>query len=198
MTGTIGETILSFLPELSVGDKVKLLDVLFPVLKEQEKDVGSRERVSRKTFLVAGYHFGVKNHEGADILKNAIRMRLADYEAGVSIKETLLVPEGWFIAETILSSLKEEDVHMKVGGIVLTKVEDLCRVSYGVHYVDIPKEEGIKIAVAIDKKLYYKNEELGVLVRDDGSVFLFTNLEDRVRVREPHKLLIFLKAGCYG
>ena len=198
MTGTVGEILLSFLPELSTNDRIKVLDVLVPVLKEQEKDMENRERVSRKTLLTKGYHFGSKNYEGGDILRNAVRMRLADYSAGVSIKETLPVPEGWFIVESILSSLKKEDLHIKTGGLVLTKVDDLCRVNYGVHYVDIPSEERIKIATAIDRRLFYKNDELGILVRDDGNVFMFTNLNgDRVHVKEPYKLMVFLRVGCY-
>ena len=196
MTGTVVEVLLSGLSELSVNDRVRVLDVLVPVLKEQEKGMESREKVSRKTFLSTGYHFGSTNYEGVDILKNAVRMRLADYDAGVSIKETLPVPEGWLIVENMLRSLKKEDLHLKTGGLILTKVEDLCRINYGVHYVDIPEEERIKIATAIDRGLYYKNEELGILVRDDGRVFVFTNLDgDRVYVKEPYKLMIFLRAG---
>ena len=66
----------------------------------------------------------------------------------------------------------------------------LYRIACGQYYIDIPEEERIKTAIAIEKRLYYKNESL--LVRSDGSVFLFLG-EDRIPVREPHKLLIFLR-----
>ena len=154
--------------------------------------------MSRKTLLDRGYHFGSKNFEGSDVLKNAVRIRLADYAAGVSLKETIPVPEGWFIVETVLRSLDKEDLHIRTGGLVLMKTGDLLRISYGHLYIDIPPEEAVKIALAIDRKLYYRNDDLGVLVRDDGNVFLFTNLGDRVHVKEPHRLMIFLRAGCHG
>ncbi len=197
MLGTTSELIFSILPELSTNDRVKMLDVLIPVLKEQEKEAGKREKVSRKVFLDRGYHFGAKNFEGSDVLRNAIRMRLADYAAGVSLKETAPVPEGWFIAESLMKSLRKEDLYIKTGGLVLIRTEDLYRITYGYYYVDIPPEERIKIVSAIDRRLYYRNDELGVLVRDDGTVFLFTNLGDRVHVKEPHKLMLFLRVGCY-
>ncbi|HHJ63316.1 MAG TPA: hypothetical protein ENJ61_00250 [Aquifex aeolicus] len=174
-----------------------MLDVLVPVLKEQEKDTEKREKISKKAFLDRGYHFGSKNFEGSDILRNAVRIRLADYAAGVSLKETAPVPEGWFIVETVMKSLGKEELYIRIGGLVLMKVGDLCRITYGYYYVDIPPEERVKISSAIDRRLYYRNDELGVLVRNDGSVFLFTNLGDRVHVKEPYRLMIFLRVGCY-
>lgn len=194
MSSTVCETILSVLSQLSSSDRIRILDVLVPVLKEQEKEEEKRERVSRKTLLDRGYHFGAKNYEGNDVLRNAIRLRLADYEAGVSLKETVQVPEGWFIAGEIFSGLRKEDIYMKTGGVILTKTEDLCRISYGVYYIDVPYEERVKIMEAIDRKLYYRNEELEILVRSDGKVYLFTN-HDRVYVKEPHRLYIFLRAS---
>jgi len=196
MLGTIPETIFSFLSELSTGDRIRILDVLIPVLKEQEKEAEKRNRISRKVLLDRGYHFGSKNYEGSDIFRNAVRLRLADYAAGVSVKETILVPEGWYLVEEIIESLRRGDLHIRAGGLILTKVEDLCRISYGIYYVDVPSEERMKMAIAIDRKLYYRNDELGILVRDDGSVYLFTNLDGgRVYVKEPHRLYIFLRAS---
>lgn len=52
----------------------------------------------------------------------------------------------------------------------------------------------MKIANAIDRGLYYKNDELGILVRSDGNVYVFIGKEDRVYVKEPYKLMIFLRA----
>ena len=197
MLGTTAELLFSLLAEVSLNDKIKILDVLVPVLKEQEKKFEEREKIKKKALLDKGYHFGSKNYEGADILKNAVRMRLADYTAGVSLKETVQVPEGWLIVNKILNTLKGEDLYIKTGGLVLIKAGNVFRINYGHYYVDLPYEERIKIVEAIDRKLYYKNDDLGILVRDDGHIFLFTNLEDRVRVKEPYKLMLFLRVGCY-
>ena len=197
MVGTTAELLFSFLPEVSQNDRVKVLDVLVPVLKEQEKMPEKRTKVSRKVLLDTGYHFGSKNHEGNDILKNAIRIRLADYAAGVSLKETIPVPEGWLIVHNTLKLMETEDLYIKTGGLILIKAGDLFRINYGHYYVDLPYEERVKIAEAIDRKLYYRNDDLGVLVRDDGNVFMFTNLGDRVHVKEPYKLMLFLRVGCH-
>jgi len=193
----MGETLnflLSFIPTASQTDRVKILEVLLPVLKEQEKPMQERESIAKKEILKTGYHFSSKNYEGKDILKNAVRIRLADYSAGVSLKETILVPEGWFVVEKTLSFLRKEDLYLKVGGLVLTKVGDLFRINYGPYYIDVPEEERLKIAIAIDKGLYYKNEELGVWVTENGNVYFFMGKGDRVRVKEPLKLWIFLRA----
>lgn len=194
MVGTVSEFILSSLAELSAADKFKLLAALVPVLKEQEKEMEKRRKVAEKIFLEKGYHFGSKNYEGSDILRNAVRVRLADWTAGVSIKETIPVPEGWFVVEKVLRDLKDAELCEKSGGLILLKTEDLFRLSYGTFYVDIPFEERVKIANAIDRGLYYKNDELGILVRSDGNVYVFIGKEDRVYVKEPYKLMIFLRA----
>jgi len=194
MVGTVSEFILSSLAELSAADKFKLLATLVPVLKEQEKEMEKRRKVAEKIFLEKGYHFGSKNYEGSDILRNAVRVRLADWTAGVSIKETIPVPEGWFVVEKVLRDLKDAELCEKSGGLILLKTEDLFRLSYGTFYVDIPFEERVKIANAIDRGLYYKNDELGILVRSDGNVYVFIGKEDRVYVKEPYKLMIFLRA----
>ena len=194
MVGTVSEFILSSLAELSAADKFKLLATLVPVLKEQEKEMEKRRKVAEKIFLEKGYHFGSKNYEGSDILRNAVRVRLADWTAGVSIKETIPVPEGWFVVEKVLRDLKDAELYEKSGGLILLKTEDLFRLSYGTFYVDIPFEERVKIANAIDRGLYYKNDELGILVRSDGNVYVFIGKEDRVYVKEPYKLMIFLRA----
>ena len=195
MVGTVSEFILSSLAELSAADKFKLLATLVPVLKEQEKEMEKRRKVAEKIFLEKGYHFGSKNYEGSDILRNAVRVRLADWTAGVSIKETIPVPEGWFVVEKVLRDLKDAELCEKSGGLILLKTEDLFRLSYGTFYVDIPFEERVKIANAIDRGLYYKNDELGILVRSDGNVYVFIGKEDRVYVKEPYKLMIFLRVG---
>lgn len=192
MSATL-EFLLSFLPSASQTDRVKVLEVLLPVLKEQEKPFLRRTKVQRKEFLSSGYHFSCKNYEGKDVLRNAFRIRFADYGAGVSLKETLLVPEGWFLVEKTLDFLRKEDLYLKVGGLVLVKTGDLYRINYGAHFIDLPEDERVKIANAVDRGLYYKNDELGVLVKEDGSVYLFTNF-DRVFVKEPLKLLIFLRS----
>lgn len=194
MVGTVSEFILSSLAELSAADKFKLLATLVPVLKEQEKEMEKRRKVAEKIFLEKGYHFGSKNYEGSDILRNAVRVRLADWTAGVSIKETIPAPEGWFVVEKVLRDLKDAELCEKSGGLILLKTEDLFRLSYGTFYVDIPFEERVKIANAIDRGLYYKNDELGILVRSDGNVYVFIGKEDRVYVKEPYKLMIFLRA----
>ncbi len=194
MTGAVSEFFLSLSEELKVTDKVKALEVLIPVLKEQEKEYEKREKRKMKVLLTRGYHFGAKNFEGNDILKNAIRVIHADYEAGVSVKETIPVPEGWFIAETLFSSLrKDEEVCIKSGGVIMLKAGNLFRVSCGSLYFDIPREERIKMAHAIDRGLYYRNDDLGVLIRSDGNVYLFVNGENRVYLKEPYKFFIFLR-----
>jgi len=192
MVGTTVEFLLSFIPSASQTDRVKVLEVLLPVLKEQEKPLQERSKVQRKEFLSSGYHLSSKNYEGEDVLRNAFRIRLADYSAGVSLKETLLVPEGWYVVEKALSFLRQEDLYLKLGGLVLVKTGELYRINYGSYFIDLPEEERVKIANAIDRGLYYRNDKMGVLVKEDGSVYLFTHL-DRVPVREPLKLLVFLR-----
>lgn len=195
MNSAINEIILPVLPDLATGDALRMLYVLTPVLKEQERVLEERQKVQENTLLHNGYHFGAKNFEGEDILKNAIRVRLADYSAGVSIKLTIPVVEGWFIVEYVLNHLRKEDLYIKTGSVILTKVEDICRISYGTHIIDLPPDERIKIATAIDKKLYYRNDELGILVRSDGNVYLLIDGE-RIYIKEPWKLWLFMRA-CY-
>ena len=193
MSSAVNEIILPVLPDLDTGDALRMLYVLLPVLKEQEKALEERQKVQENTLLHNGHHFGAKNFEGKDILKNAIRIRLADYSAGVSIKLTIPVVEGWFIVEYLLECLKKEnDLYIKTGSIILTRVEDICRISYGTHILDVPPDERIKIATAIDKKLYYRNDELGILVRSDGNVYLLIKGE-RIYVKEPLKLWLFMR-----
>ena len=196
IVGSTTETLLEVLSDASVGDNIRVLDTLVPVLKEQEKDPSQRQKIARKHVLAKGFHFGSKNYVGEDILRNAIMTRLADYTIKASIVETMPVAEGWFVANEVFKRLRKKDVQIKTGGLVMVRSEDLYRIYYGAYYVDLPYQERVKMYEAIDRRIYYKNDEYGVLVTTGGNVFLFTNLNnDRVRVKEPHRLLIFLRIG---
>jgi len=180
--------------ELTPVDMMRVARVMLPVLKEQEKPFEQRGKVAMKDYISTGEIFSSKNWEGEDIFRNGIRLRFADYSAGVSIKDTILVSEGWAFLDFISQKLVKEDFYFRTGGIILIKSEDLFRVSYGERWIDFDPYRRLAVANAIDRGLFYRDED--ILVKDNGSVYLIFD-GDRFVVKEPLLLAFFLGLRCY-
>jgi len=197
MISEISSLLCELRNELKVLDKFEVACTLLPVLLEQSKPMEKRAKVKLKKLLSTNHEFGVKNFEGDDILRNAIKLRLADYMAGVSIKEVVLVCEGWMLFELVLRDISGKEFFVRLDGLILYNLVDYVRAFYGTSYVDIDKREVLEMFYALDKGLYYRNEEAGILIRDDGSVFFFVTDEDRCYVKDRVRLYSFLRCASY-
>ena len=172
-------------------DAYRTAQVLGKVLYEQVKPLDQRVQVSDKTYLGVGYEVACKNFEGEDILRNAIKVRVADWEgSGVSIKEIVPVAEGFYVLSSLLRKVGNIDLTDKIGGLTLIKQNGEFYVAYGSKVLTFDDEDRLKLAFAIDKGIYVKGE--GYLVRDGGKTEILGTL-----VADPVKLSIFLRAG-YG